>query len=137
MSFFQRMRQALARFMMGRHGADNLGMFTLLTGLVCSLLGSFTRVGILSVIGLALYIITLFRMFSRNHEKRVAENRKYIELTSGWKTKFRQFTRRMKNRRDYRYFKCPNCKVLLRMKRGSGEKDITCVRCGHQFRQKS
>ena len=131
------MRQALARFMMGRHGADNLGMFTLLTGLVCSLLGSFTRVGILSVIGLALYIITLFRMFSRNHEKRVAENRKYIELTSGWKTKFRQFTRRMKNRRDYRYFKCPNCKVLLRMKRGSGEKDITCVRCGHQFRQKS
>ncbi len=137
MSFFQRMRQALARFMMGRHGADNLGMFTLLTGLVCSLLGSFTRVGILSVIGLALYIITLFRMFSRNHEKRVAENRKYIELTSGWKTKIRQFTRRMKNRRDYRYFKCPNCKVLLRMKRGSGEKDITCVRCGHQFRQKS
>ena len=137
MSFFQRMRQALARFMMGRHGADNLGMFTLLTGLACSLLGSFTRVGILFLIGLALYIITLFRMFSRNHEKRVAENRKYIELTSGWKTKIRQFTRRMKNRRDYRYFKCPNCKVLLRMKRGSGEKDITCVRCGHQFRQKS
>ena len=137
MSFFQRIRQSLARFMMGRHGADNLGMFTLLTGLACSLLGSFTRVGILSLIGMALYIITLFRMFSRNHDKRAAENRKYIELTSGWKTKIRQFVRRMKNRRDYRYFKCPNCKVLLRMKRGSGEKDITCVRCGHQFRQKS
>ena len=131
------MRQALARFMMGRHGADNLGMFTLLTGLACSLLGSFTRVSILSLIGLVLYIITLFRMFSRNHEKRTAENRKYIEFTSGWKTKIRQFTRRMKNRKDYRYFKCPNCKVLLRMKRGSGEKDITCVRCGHQFKQKS
>ena len=137
MSFFQRIRQSLARFMTGRHGADNLGMFTLLAGLAFSLLGSFTRVGILSLIGFALYIITLFRMFSRNHEKRTAENRKYIELTSGWKTKIRQFTRRMKNRRDYRYFKCPNCKVLLRMKRGSGEKDITCVRCGHQFRQKS
>ena len=137
MSFFQRIRQSLARFMTGRHGADNLGMFTLLAGLAFSLRGSFTRVGILSLIGFALYIITLFRMFSRNHEKRTAENRKYIELTSGWKTKIRQFTRRMKNRRDYRYFKCPNCKVLLRMKRGSGEKDITCVRCGHQFRQKS
>ena len=137
MSFFQRMRQALARFMMGRHGADNLGMFTLLTGLVCSLLGSFTRLGLLSLIGLILYIITLFRMFSRNHEKRMAENRKYIELTSGWKTKISQFIKRTKNRRDYKYFKCPNCKVLLRMKRGSGEKDITCVRCGFQFKQKS
>ena len=137
MSFFQRLKMSLARFMQGRHGADNLGMFTLITGLVLSLLGSFTRISLLSFVGLALYIITLFRMFSRNHEKRMAENRKYIELTSGWQTKIKQFTKRMKNRREYKYFKCPNCKVLLRMKRGSGEKDITCVRCGTQFKQKS
>ena len=137
MSFFQRIKMSLARFMQGRHGADNLGMFTLIAGLLCSILASFTRIGILSIIGFALYVWTLFRMFSRNHEKRMAENRKYIELTSGWKTKSRQFTKRMKNRRDYKYFKCPNCKVLLRLKRGCGEKDITCVRCGHQFKQKA
>lgn len=137
MSFFQRLKMSLARFMQGRHGADNLGMFTLFAGLAFSLLGSFTRLALFSLIGLILYIITLFRMFSRNHEKRMAENRKYIELTSGWKTKLSQFIKRTKNRRDYKYFKCPNCKVLLRMKRGSGEKDITCVRCGSQFKQKS
>ena len=137
MTFWQKIKLAIAKFMQGRHGADNLGMFTLLSGLIISLLGSFTRIGLLSIIGLALYIITLFRMFSRNHEKRMAENRKYIELTSNWKTKVRQFSKRMKNRRDYKYFKCPECKVLLRTKRGSGEKDITCVRCGHQFKQKS
>ncbi len=137
MSFMQRIKQSLARFMMGRHGADNLGIFTLITGLVMSILGSFTGIGLFSLLGFALYIWTLFRMFSRNNEKRAAENRKYIELTSGWKTKIRQFFRRMKNRRDYKYFKCPNCKVLLRLKRGSGEKEITCVRCGFQFKQKS
>ncbi len=137
MSFFQRLKMSLARFMQGRHGTDNLGMFTLITGLACSLLGSFTRLGLLSLFGLILYIITLFRMFSRNHEKRMAENRKYIALTSGLKTKFSQFIKRTKNRRDYNYLKCPNCKVLLRMKRGSGEKNITCVRCGFQFKQKS
>ena len=137
MSFFQRLKASLANFMQGRHGPDNLGMFTLLTGLVSSLLGSFTRVFLLSLAGFILYGVTLFRMFSKNHEKRMAENRKYIDLTSNWKNKSSQFIRRMKNRRDYRYFKCPNCKVLLRMKRGSGEKDITCVRCGYQFRQKS
>ena len=137
MTFWQKIKLSIAKFMQGRHGADNLGMFTLLSGLIISLLGSFTRIGLLSIIGLALYIFTLFRMFSRNHEKRMAENRKYIELTSNWKTKVRQFSKRMKNRRDYKYFKCPECKVLLRTKRGSGEKDITCVRCGHQFKQKS
>lgn len=137
MSFWQRIKESFARFMQGRHGPDNLGVFTLLTGLVFSLLGSFTGLILFSLLGFVLYILTLFRMFSRNHEKRSAENRKYIELTSGWKTKLSQFIKRTKNRRDYRYFKCPNCKVLLRMKRGSGEKDITCVRCGHQFKMKS
>ena len=137
MGFLQRLKESFARFMQGRHGPDNLGMFTLITGLACSLLGSFTGIGILSLLGFALYVWTLFRMFSRNNDKRFAENRKYIELTSNWKTRIRQFVKRMKNRRDYRYFKCTNCKVLLRMKRGSGEKDITCVRCGHQFKQKS
>lgn len=137
MSFWQRIKESFARFMQGRHGPDNLGIFTLLTGLVFSLLGSFTGLILFSLLGFVLYILTLFRMFSRSHEKRSAENRKYIELTSGWKTKLSQFIKRTKNRRDYRYFKCPNCKVLLRMKRGSGEKDITCVRCGHQFKMKS
>ena len=137
MSFFQRLKMSLARFMQGRHGPDNLGMFTLIAGLVCSLLSSFTGIGLLSLAGFGLYLWTLFRMLSRNNEKRLAENRKYIELTSNWKLKSRQFTKRLKNRRDYRYFKCPNCKVLLRLKRGCGEKDITCVRCGYQFKQKS
>ncbi len=137
MSFLQRLKESLARFMTGRHGPDNLGMFTLIAGLACSILGSLTGFALLSLVGMALYVWTLFRMFSKNNEKRWEENRKYIELSSNWKTKVSQFIKRMKNRRDYKYFKCPNCKVLLRMKRGSGEKDITCVRCGHQFKQKS
>ena len=136
MGFLQRLKESFARFMQGRHGPDNLGMFTLIAGLICSLLGSFTRIGLFSLAGFGLYIWTLFRILSRNHEKRLAENRKYIELTSGWKTKSSQFIKRTKNRSQYKYFKCPNCKVLLRLKRGCGEKEITCVRCGYQFKQK-
>ena len=137
MNFLQNLKQKLAAFMVGRHGPDNLGMFTLLSGLVASLLGSFTGIGLFSLVGFALYVTTVFRMLSRNNTKRIEENRKYIDLTSNWKLKSSQFIKRMKNSKDYKYFKCPNCKVLLRMKRGSGERDITCVRCGHQFKQKS
>ena len=137
MQFLQRLKERLAIFMQGRHGPDNLGMFTLLSGLVSSLLGSFTGIGLFSLVGFALYVTTVFRMLSRNNTKRIEENRKYIDLTSNWKLKSSQFIKRMKNSKDYKYFKCPNCKVLLRMKRGSGERDITCVRCGHQFKQKS
>ena len=137
MSIWQKIKLGLARFMQGRHGVDNLGLFTLVSGLVLSLLSSFIGVPLLYYAGFALYVVTLFRMLSRNQEKRIAENRKYIELTSGWKTKSSQFVKRMKNRKDYKYFKCPNCKVLLRLKRGCGEKEITCVRCGHKFSMKA
>ena len=137
MSFFQKIREALTRFMQGRHGTDNLGMFTLFAGLALSLLGMFTRVGVLSIAGLGLYVWTIFRMFSRNNEARLKENRKYIELTSGWKTKFSQMKMRMKNRKEFRYFKCPQCKTLLRSRRGEGEKTIHCPRCGREFHQKT
>ena len=136
-NFLGKLKMGLARFMQGRHGVDNLGMCTLFSGLILSLLGSFTRVSLLSLLGLVLYVLTIFRMFSRNQTARAAENRKYIELTSGWKTKTTQFVKRLKNRKEYKYFKCPNCKVLLRLKRGCGEKEIKCVRCGHQFKEKA
>ncbi len=137
MGFWAKIKAGLVRFMQGRHGTDNLGIFTLFLGLILSLVGTFTGLGLLSFLGLALYVITIFRMFSRNQEARTRENRKYIELTSGWKTKITQFFRRCKNRKEYKYFKCPKCRALIRMKRGSGEKTITCVRCSNQFKAKA
>ena len=121
----------------GRHGIDQLGTLTLFSGLLLSLTGAFTGTGIASFLGLALYIVTVYRMLSRNKEARQRENRKYIELTEKWSLKVRQFFRRLKNRKEYKYFKCPQCKALLRMSRGEGEKEICCPKCQNRFKQKS
>ena len=137
MSFLQRAKAILTSFMAGRYGSDQLGLLTLSGGLVLSLAGSFANLGVLSLAGLILYGITLFRMFSRNKEARIRENQKYLSLSSGWIRKIRQFLRRLKNRKEYKYFRCPECRVLLRLKRGCGEKNITCAKCGHQFQQKA
>lgn len=137
MSFLQRAKAILTSFMAGRYGSDQLGLLTLSGGLVLSLAGSFANLGVLSLAGLILYGITLFRMFSRNKEARIRENQKYLSLSSGWIRKIRQFLRRLKNRKEYKYFRCPKCRVLLRLKRGCGEKNITCAKCGHQFHQKA
>ena len=136
-NFLYKLRMWISSFMQGRHGPDQFGIFTLIAGLVLSLLSSFIGLPVLGLAGTALYIYTLFRLFSRNQNKRIAENQKYIALTANTKTKARQFVLRQKNRKDYKYFRCPQCKVLLRMKRGTGEKEITCAKCGHQFTQKS
>lgn len=137
MMFLQKVRSAFTRWMTGRHGMDYLGLFTLISGLALSLLGSIFRTGLLSFIGLALYITTLLRMFSRNQQARLNENQKYLELTGNVRTKSRQFFLRLKNRKEYKYFRCPGCRQLLRLKRGCGEKEITCAKCGHQFKKKA
>ena len=137
MSFWQKMKMNLIHFMEGRNGADHLGMFTLLSGLILSLFSSVFGLPVLTFLGLALYLLTLYRMFSRKLEARMKENQKYLEITGKYRTKTRQFFLRMRNRKQYKYFRCPKCRVLLRMKRGSGQKTITCARCGHQFDKKS
>lgn len=135
MSFWQQLKMRLAHFMEGRYGADHLGTFTLFAGLALSILDMFLGTGLLSTLGTALYIWTIFRMFSRNREKRMMENRKYLQLTGDWKTKFRQFQTRMKNRKQFKYFKCPKCRALLRLTRGCGQVHVTCARCKHEFDQ--
>lgn len=137
MSFFGKIKAALVQFMQGRNGVDNLGFATLWTGLILSLVDTFLGTGLLSLLGTALYIYTIWRMMSRNVYKRAEENRKYVTFSSSLTTKVKQFFLRLKNSREYKYFKCPQCKVLIRLKRGSGEKMIHCPKCGCDFSQKA
>ena len=137
MSFMSKISNALRNWMSGRNGTDELGIATIIAGLVISLLGSILGFLPLSLLGTVLYVITLFRLFSRNLDARRRENQKYLAITGNISLKFRQFITRMKRRKELKYFKCPQCKQLLNMKRGGGEKDIKCPKCGHQFRQKA
>ena len=78
MSFFTKLRMMLARMMYGRNGVDNLGFAALWTGLIISLVDSLIDTGLLSMLGMALYIYAIWRMFSRNVYKRAEENRRYV-----------------------------------------------------------
>ena len=44
---------------------------------------------------------------------------------------------RFKQRKDYHYYRCPQCGQQLRVPRGRGKISITCPKCGHQFIKKS
>ena len=137
MSFWGRIRAGLMRFMSGRNGMDNLGLAALWGGLILSLLDMFLGTGLLSLLGTALYIYAVFRLFSRNTARRAEENRRYVTVKAGNETKVKQFYLRLKNSRKYKYFKCPQCRVLIRLERGCGQKHVRCPRCHHEFDQKA
>ena len=135
--FFSNAGRAMQRFMSGRYGADQLSLHLLILGIVFYLISLFTGFFPLSLASTALYIYTAFRMLSKNRVKRAAENTKYLSAFYQTKQKSHQTVLRLKNRKEYKYFRCPQCKALLRMKRGSGTMHVTCGKCKHQFDQKA
>ena len=66
MSFWQKFKEGFRRFMAGRYGADALSQGIIIAGLVLFLLAVFTRIGLFSLLAMALYIWAIFRMYSRN-----------------------------------------------------------------------
>ena len=137
MSFFQKLRESANRLMAGRHGADEFSLILLIVGLTLSIFGSIFRIGVLSLLSMAFYIYSIFRIFSKDHQKRYAENQKYLQIWNSSTGSLRQFFVRLRNIRKYKYFKCPECHSRLRLPRKVGEVTVTCGKCHHAFKQKA
>ena len=80
MSFFSKMQNALANWMQGRSGPDNLGFTALVAAIVFSLLSLF-RLPLASFLSMLCYVYALWRMLSRNVAKRQEEKRQFMDKT--------------------------------------------------------
>lgn len=122
---FQKLGEKFRRFMYGRYGSDQLNLFLLILGVALCLLGSFSRLYYLGLIAYVPLIWAIFRMYSRNIEKRRRENRRFV-----------QFFQRLRDRQN-RYFSCPRCRQRVRVPRGKGKIVIKCPACGERFTKKT
>ena len=80
MSFFQRLRNGLSRFMYGRNGADQLGLCIIWTAIVLDLISMLVKKNgiISSIIGLVTTVMVLwalFRVFSRRRARKSGRRR--------------------------------------------------------------
>ena len=133
MSFFKMLSRRFMAFMSTRNGFDPLSMAILIGSLLLQIIGSITGLNVILFLSIALYGWALFRVFSKRNPNRAAENQKFLAWWTPIGTKVRQFILRLKLRRQYKYFKCPQCKSLLRMSRGAGEKEICCPKCQNLY----
>ena len=137
MNFLQQLKWKFLSFMQGRNSVDQLALAMLVCSLLLQLAGSLTQSGVVTLLSMALYILTIVRIFSKKNPKRTAENARFIAWWSTTSTKARQWFLRLKNMRKYKYFKCPQCGVLLRLNRGEGDKEVCCPKCQHRFHQRA
>ncbi len=126
------MREKIMRFMQGRYGNDRLGQAMLMAALACVVLSLF-RIPFISTIGLAILVLTYYRMFSRQIAKRAAENQKYMQLEWKVRAKLQKKKQSLAQRRTHRIYKCPNCKQKIRVPRNRGRIAISCRKCGTEF----
>ena len=112
---------------------DELGIVMLAVSLLLSLLSYIPYMGFLTFLGTGLVIWEGFRFFSLNYAKRRRELEVYYNIKFKIKKFFSSFTKRIKDRKKYKYFKCKVCKTTLRVPRGKGKVKITCRGCGNKF----
>jgi DNA-directed RNA polymerase subunit RPC12/RpoP len=123
--------------MAGRHGADELTRFQSVLVLVLLILSMITKAGIFSLLALLVMIHMYFRVLSRNHVKRAEENQKYRSLRYKTIASWNKFKTRIRQRRDFRFYKCPTCRQQVRVPKGHGRIEITCPKCREHFIRKS
>jgi hypothetical protein len=127
----------LRRIMMGRYGGDQLSMALLILSILLTLAAQLTRTPVLILISYIPLGIGLFRMFSRNISKRSLENYKFVMLMSPLYSWFKKKQNRFKDAKTHKYYRCPKCRVQLRVPKGKGKIVITCPKCKTKFRAKT
>lgn len=131
----------LAKFMYGRYGTDRLNMFLLIVLIVCAGLNLFVRNGYFSIVMSSwetlLIVLIYYRMFSRNIQKRYAENQKYLSLENKVKRFFGRTKYIQEQRKDFHIYTCPQCRQKIRIPKRKGKISVRCPKCGAEFVKKS
>lgn len=127
------MMKWLQNFMRGRYGPDQLSIFLLVLFLIISVVSSFTGLPILMYLSLLLILWCWFRILSRKAYKRSAENTKFLRMVYPITSRVHVLKKRLRDRKTYKYYKCPKCKQELRVPKGKGEITITCPKCKTKF----
>ena len=140
-------RYKMAQFFSGRTGVDALGRTVTWAALILMVLTMITHSNIPYLLGMACLVYSIWRMLSKNYQKRYYENQKFLEKTAGIRRKFSGVPYKLKTfiprakanyqqRKIYAIFKCPSCKQKLRAPRGRGKIQVTCSKCHAQFIKK-
>ena len=137
------MKQRLQKFFEGRQGMDELSKALFWGGLAALLLSGWcikllngVLSTVLSWLGLAAVIFCFVRAFSRRLAQRETENNAFLAMRAKRKREWEARKDRFRQRKNYKFFKCPGCGTILRVPRGKGKIHISC-KCGYILYRKT
>ena len=132
-----KMADSLRRFMYGRAGVDKLSYALIIIGVIISLMGILIDSFVFTVLYYILLGLVLYRVLSKDIQKRHQENMMFQGLWGQVLGKINGKKKEMEMKKIYCLFQCPRCSQKLRMPKNKGVVVVTCSRCKCEFQQKT
>ena len=127
----------LRRFMYGRYGQDEFSLALLVLTLLISIICIFIPIPWINTVSLLPFGYYIFRTLSKNFEARRKENRWFLGWFIPIARKMQDKVKMLKQRKNYRFFKCKGCGQTLRVPKGRGKIELTCPKCRSTMIKKS
>lgn len=131
------MKQKFIEFMRGRYGTDELNQLMSIVSLVFIIPTFITKQSLFVVLGYMLIGFTLFRMLSKDIQARARERAAFLQLKNKILRKNNATKQKIEQRKDYKFYRCPNCKKELRVPKKKGKVRITCPHCKTNFEKQT
>ena len=131
------MRDKIYRFMQGRYGTDDFYKFLFWVALIGIVINWFVKKPALNLVVTLILVYAMYRVLSKNHSARYAENQRYLQATAKIRYWFDQQKKLMEERKYHHIYTCPKCRQKIRIPKGKGKSMIRCPKCHHEFQKRS
>ena len=123
--------------MQGRYGTDDFYKFLFWVALIGIVINWFFKSQLLSFVVTLILVYAMYRVLSKNHSARYAENQRYLQATAKIRYWFDQQKKLMEERKYHHIYTCPKCRQKIRIPKGKGKIMIRCPKCHHEFQKRS
>ena len=123
--------------MQGRYGTDDFYKFLIWVALIGIVINWFFKSQLLSFAVTLILVYAMYRVLSKNHSARYAENQRYLQATAKIRYWFDQQKKLMEERKYHHIYTCPKCRQKIRIPKGKGKIMIRCPKCHHEFQKRS
>lgn len=131
------MMNQFRKFMYGRYGFDQLSRDIILFSLFITLIASLTRSSLLLWLAYIPLFYAIFRILSRDTQKRARENYIYADLIRKVKVRAKNTKLLLVGTRTHKFYRCKGCRQMIRIPRGKGKISISCPKCRREFISRS
>ncbi len=130
------LRDKISSWMVHRYGFDGLNNMLVILYMALAVMNIFVKSKGVSYGSILLIFYVVFRLVSKNKERRQLENKLFLIYFNRVKALWRLEVRRIKEVKTHRFRTCTNCKKVLRLKRKAGTHTVECPSCHREIRVK-